>query len=107
MAREGETVMMTLLDEGVELNLGELCRTCGVSAEFVIALVEEGVIEPRGPEPAAWRFPGTALVRLHTVQRLQRDLGLDLAGTALALDLLDEIRALRARVRMLEQLLEE
>ena len=34
--------------------------------------------------------------------RLQRDLDLNLAGTALALDLLDELEQLRERLRALE-----
>ena len=34
--------------------------------------------------------------------RLQRDLGLNLAGVALALELLDEIEALRSRISALE-----
>lgn len=107
MAGQGETLTVTVLDESIELSLGELCRTGGVSAEFIIALVEEGVIEPRGIDPAAWRFPASTLARLGTVQRLQRDLGVNLAGTALVLELLEEVRTLRARVRMLERLLEE
>jgi chaperone modulatory protein CbpM len=34
--------------------------------------------------------------------RLQRDLGVNLAGVALALQLLDEVEALRARINALE-----
>lgn len=107
MAGEDETLMVTVLDENVELSLGELSHTCGVSTALIIALVEEGVIEPRGVEPAAWRFPATAVATLGMAQRLQQDLGINLAGTALALDLLEELRALRVRVRLLERLLEE
>jgi len=33
--------------------------------------------------------------------RLQRDLGLNLAGAALALELLDEVEALRAQLRVM------
>jgi chaperone modulatory protein CbpM len=33
--------------------------------------------------------------------RLQRDLGINLAGIAVALDLLDEVETLRARLRRL------
>jgi chaperone modulatory protein CbpM len=40
--------------------------------------------------------------RARRALRLQRDLDLNLAGAALALDLLDEVEILRERVRVLE-----
>ena len=91
-----------LLDEQTELSLDDLCHACSSSTEWVIELVEEGALEPVGHEPSQWRFTGTSLQRLHTAMRLQRDLGLNLAGIALALDLLDEMETMRARLRRLE-----
>ncbi len=88
-----------LIDEQSLISLGELCRACSRHAEWVIELVEEGVLEPSGPSPDQWRFPASALKRALTAARLQRDLGINLAGVALALDLLDEIETLRARLR--------
>lgn len=91
-----------LLDEDIELTLNDLCRACSSSAEWVIALVEEGALEPIGYEQSRWRFSGDSLQKAHTAMRLQRDLGLNLAGIALALDLLDEMQTLRARLQRLE-----
>lgn len=87
-----------LLDEQTELTLNELCHACSSSAEWVIELVEQGALEPVGREQSQWRFTVTSLQRVHTAMRLQRDLGVNLAGIALALDLLDEIKVLQARV---------
>lgn len=86
------------LDETPLLTLGELCRACTVHAEWVIELVDEGVITPVGRERASWRFYGASLRRVQVVRRLQRDLGVNLAGAALALELMEEIEALRARL---------
>ena len=91
-----------LLDDETELSLNDLCRACSSSAEWVIALVEEGALEPVGYEQTRWRFTGTSLQKAHTAMRLQRDLGINLAGIALALDLLDEMETMRARLRRLE-----
>lgn len=88
-----------VLDEQTELTLAELSRACAAQAELIIELVEEGVLEPRGPEPARWRFTAVHLRRARVAVRLQRDLGLNLAGAALALQLLDEVETLRARLR--------
>ena len=90
-----------IVDEQVGLTLAELSRACAAQAELIIELVEEGVLEPAGREPQRWRFTGVHLRRARVAVRLQRDLGLNLAGAALALQLLDEVEALRARLRVL------
>ncbi len=88
-----------LIDEQSRMSLVEVCRACSRHAEWVIELVEEGVLEPVGRSPDQWRFPPTALQRALVAARLQHDLGINLAGVALALDLLDEINALRIQLR--------
>jgi chaperone modulatory protein CbpM len=90
-----------VLEEIVELTLAELCRTCGLPAHRMIEMVDEGIITPIGRDPGRWRFRGVDLRRVWRVQRLQRDLGLNLAGAAIALDLLDELERLRALLRRL------
>ena len=102
---ERDTEKALILDERVRLTLGEVCRSCGVSAEYVITLVHEGVIEPECSAPGTWTFPGPALARIRRAARLQSDLELNLAGAALAMELLDEVEGLRARVRTLERML--
>ncbi len=92
-----------LLDEESFLTLGELSRACMVHAEWIIELVDEGVLEPSGCDAVQWRFSGPCLHRARTVRRLQQDLGINIAGAALVLDLMDEIDSLRARLHWLEQ----
>jgi chaperone modulatory protein CbpM len=92
-----------VLDETAMLSLNELCHASSLCAEDVIAMVDEGILEPWGSSPLEWRFPAENLRRLHIAQRLQRDLQVNLAGIALALDLLNELRALRERLRALER----
>ena len=89
----------TILDEEALLTLAELTRACAAHAELIIELVEEGVLAPVGREPDRWRFTGAHLRRARVALHLQRDLGVNLAGAALALQLLDEVEALRARLR--------
>ena len=91
-----------LLDETMELTLADLCRACQLPAERVIELVEEGVVEPRGRGPARWRFQSLSIRRVHRAERLRRDLGINTPGVALALELLEEVEQLRARLRHLD-----
>jgi len=91
-----------VLDEETMLSLGDLCNACSRHAEWVVELVDEGILQPVGRNQDQWRFPGTSLQRAHIAMRLQRDLEINLAGVALALDLMDEIESLRALVCRLE-----
>ena len=76
----------------------QLGQLCAADAAIILALAEEGIL-PASPGTAReWRFSGEALRRARVALRLQRDLELNLAGVALALDLLDEIAALRRRL---------
>ena len=88
-----------ILEEQTQITLAELCRACAVHAERIIELVDEGVLEPVGREPARWRFGGASLRRARMALRMQTDLGVNLAGAALALQLLEEVNALRTRLR--------
>ena len=85
--------------EDDNLTLEQLCRACGVHAEWVISLVEESIIEPQGDEIHLWRFSGASLTRARSALRLQRDLGINLAGIALALDLMEELDKLRKQIK--------
>jgi len=87
-----------VLEEDVELTLADLCRACRLPAERVYEFIEEGVIEAVGREPGGWRFRGVSLQRIRIAQRLQRDLGVNLSGAALAIELLEELEQLRARL---------
>jgi chaperone modulatory protein CbpM len=90
-----------VLEELTELTLAELSRACAVQVDCIVELVDEGVISPSGREPHRWRFNGTHMRRAKVALRLQRDLGVNLAGAALALQLLDEVESLRARLRVI------
>jgi len=101
---ERQILESVALDDQVLFTLAELCRCCDLAAEELVAMVEEGLLNPRGEAPRQWRFPASDLPRIQAAQRLQRDLGLNLAGAALTLDLLDEMERMRARMRVLEKL---
>lgn len=87
-----------VLEDEVELTLADLCRSCQLHAEQLFELVDEGIIEPVERESGRWRFSGASLRRVRVTVTLQRDLGVNCAGAALVLDLLEELEALRARL---------
>ncbi len=101
------TVTATVLDEDTMISVTQLCEALGLELDDLVVYVQEGLVEPRGAVPQAWSFPGPALKRLRTALRLRRELEIDLAGTILAVELLEEIERLRTRLRALELLLGE
>ena len=76
----------------------ELAHACGASVEWVVQLVEVGIVEvpvPAGP-PDAWHFHSIDLQSALEVRRLERDFGVGLEAAALILDLQLEVRRLKA-----------
>lgn len=100
MARQ--THLGRLLEQDEPFTLEQLCEHCQVERDWIVELVEHGVLEPQGTAPAQWQFSAHAVVRGRRARRLRQDFELDAAGVSLALDLLEEVRYLRRRVRLLE-----
>lgn len=90
-----------ILEDQTELTLDDVCRACAAQADTIILLVDEGVLAPSGTAPGQWRFTGLHMHRAQVALRLQRDLGVNLAGAALALELLDEMQSLRTQLHRL------
>ena len=90
-----------ILEEQSGLSFEEFCRACGADAGSAVfmELVEEGVLEPTGLSPSDWRFEGSSIRRARVAISLRRDLGVNSAGAALALQLMEELDTLRARLR--------
>jgi chaperone modulatory protein CbpM len=115
---DAESFEAHLLGEGDWIAATEICRLCRMELHVVVELSDLGVIAPRTAQardmpgdresaPEQWQFPATALPRLRTAARLMRDLGVNVSGAALALELLEKQRELERRIRRLERLLHE
>ncbi len=77
----------------------DLARACGESEAWVLELVDTAILHPLAADAGRPRFAAEALFVARRVRRLQRDLGLNLEGAALALQLLEQIDELRLRLR--------
>ena len=89
--------------EEMGFTLHEICAHCGARVEFIVELVEYGVIAPiKGADAESWAFDAWALARLKRALRLHRDLEINLPGLAISLDLLDEVQRLRQQIDLLD-----
>ncbi len=82
----------------VSLTITEVIDSFGISETYIIELIDEGVLLKPEQDKTEWQFDERDLCRIRTVLRLERDLGVNLAGSALALELLDEIERLNERL---------
>jgi chaperone modulatory protein CbpM len=99
---EQSTLRGQLVEEETLITLDELCRHCTIESEEVVTLVREGILDPVDDSldwqrAGRWQFHITSVRRVRTVVRLQRDLGVNLPGAALALELMDRIEELSRR----------
>jgi chaperone modulatory protein CbpM len=88
-----------IFEEYAVLSVRDLSRICAVDERHIVELVHEGVLNVVDADGTEWRFTGEALRRARLALRLERDLEINLAGVALALELMEEIEQLRRRVR--------
>jgi len=85
-----------LIDEAA-LEVDELARACRVEPDWVVRHVQAGVLG----EPASSRFRSSDLARARRLLELERHFDADVELAALVIDLADEVRRLRARLRAL------
>jgi DNA-binding transcriptional MerR regulator len=82
------------LESGL-LTLDSLAACTGIHPSRIQYFVEYGLLEPSAHQGAQWLFDPASITRLRTIERLRRDLGANLAGIAVILDLLDRLAVLQ------------
>ncbi len=84
------------------LSLSELTVFCDTNADWVVTLVDHGVVTPITQTAPEWEFTPPHIARARKAARLMRDLGLNVAGVALVLDLIEERDALARKLALLQ-----
>jgi chaperone modulatory protein CbpM len=96
---EHQALCGEILEQSTLLTIEDLCRMCAADERHIVEFVEEGVLDVVEINTAEWRFTGAALRRARLALRLERDLELNLAGVALAVELMEELQHLRRELR--------
>jgi chaperone modulatory protein CbpM len=92
-----------VLSEELKLTLNDICGSCGLSESKVRTYIEESMVEVRGDDVKLWRFSEVNIVRIQKACRLERDLRLNPAGAALALELMSQIEDLKNQLMRFER----
>lgn len=88
----------SIFDESAMLSIGDLSRMCAVEERHIVEYVEEGVLTAVQVH-SEWHFTGDALRRARLAVRLERDFELNLAGVALAVELIEQLEQLRRELK--------
>lgn len=84
------------------LNISEISRFSGLHPMMIQKLFRLGLIDPEVYEPDLL-FEDTVLARINKIMRIKNDLGVNLGGCGLVLDLLDKIAELERRLHYYER----
>ena len=79
------------------LSLSQLSACARVHETIIVELIESDILCPQNDESENWLFMAEDLSRLTRANRLMQEFELTPVGLALVFDLLDELRALRAK----------
>lgn len=82
-------------------DLIHFAEACGQSPEWVMQLIEHGILPDRSPITPASTFLGEDISRAQRAYRLQRDFDASFSAVAMMLDLIDEVQELRREVKHL------
>jgi DNA-binding transcriptional MerR regulator len=85
------------------LTLVDLANTAGVHPELVEKFVDYGLIEPSAGTGSGPLFPAAAVRRLRCIMRLRGDLGVNLAGVAVILEMSERIEHLQRELKVLRR----
>ena len=97
-----QIIEAVILDDHISLSLIELSKACNSHEQWILELVDEGIIDPLEQDPHNFNFPGSCLKQVLAVKHLQQDLGINLAGAAMVIDLKQEIDQLRSHIEVLK-----
>jgi DNA-binding transcriptional MerR regulator len=84
--------------ESEQLTLEGLAACAGVHPALIEHFVEYGLLEPSARTGRQWLFDTACIARLRMIERLRRDLGANLPGIAVILDLRDRLITLQREV---------
>lgn len=86
------------LDEQREVSLRELLEMSGLRETELLELVHSGAIPANDQPGAGYRFSARVITVARTACRLRDDFELDTRGVAVALRLLERVRALEEEI---------
>jgi len=96
--RDDEILIGSLMED-TWLTLEQVSAACAVEPEWLLRHIEEGLFPHADSVAGVWRFSAVSILRARRMRQLERDFEATPELAALMADLLEEVDALRTRLR--------
>lgn len=94
-----EEILIGCLMEDSWLTLEQVAAACAVEPAWLLRHIEEGLFPHAESVAGVWRFSGASLLRARRMRQLESDFEAVPELAALVADLLEEMDALRGKLR--------
>ena len=91
-----------LMDENTTISFVEVCQKCKISEDVLIEMLEHGLFSYSTQHIKSMDIDQRTFARIQSACRLQQDLGLNVPGVVLVLELLDELEQARKELLVLQ-----
>ncbi|HUX30915.1 MAG TPA: chaperone modulator CbpM [Thiobacillus sp.] len=96
--RDDEVLTGSFMEE-TWLTLEQVAAACAVEPQWLLAHIEMGQFSHAASVAGVWRFSSASLLRARRMYQIERDFDAVPELAALVADMLEEMDALRARLR--------
>ncbi|KTC88599.1 chaperone modulator CbpM [Fluoribacter dumoffii] len=101
--KQDNTIIGVLIEETTSISFKEVCQKYHIPKELLIEMVEYGLFSTSTTKTEQLKLTQKDLRKIESAFRLHRDLGINLPGVALALDLLEKIDQLNDELNILRK----
>lgn len=92
-----------LIEETTTISFSEVCEKYHIPEELLMEMLEQGLFPSQSAEKEQLFLDQKALRRMESAFRLHRDLGINLPGVTLALELLEELEKMHNELDILRK----
>lgn len=92
-----------LIEETTTISFTEVCHKYNIPKELLSDMIEQGLFPNQPTDPEHIALSQKELRRIESAFRLHRDLGINLPGVALALELLEEMEKMHKELDILRK----
>jgi chaperone modulatory protein CbpM len=97
-----DDILIGCLMEDSWLNLEQIAAACAVEPDWLLRHIDEGLFPHAQSVAGVWRFSDASLQRARRMRQMERDFEAVPELAALVADLLEEMDALREKLRRIE-----
>ncbi|WP_133128369.1 chaperone modulator CbpM [Legionella nagasakiensis] len=102
---EKKVITGLVMDKNVSISYVEVCQKYNLSEELLTEMMEHGLFETKNLKKT--QFDYLTLNKIQSAQRLQHDLGINMPGVVLVLELLEELERVRQELGILQRQIDE